>query len=32
MKSGMAIISSLYTPFQMRWGIMLRNMGRAADR
>ena len=32
MNSGMAIISSLYTPFQMRWGIMDRNIGLAADR
>ena len=32
MNSGMAIISSLYTPFQMRWGIILRNMGWAALR
>ena len=27
MNRGMAIISSLYTPFQIRWGIMLRNRG-----
>ena len=27
MKSGIAIISSLYTPFQIRCGIMERNIG-----
>ena len=32
MNSGMAIISSLNTPFQMRWGIMLRNIGVSMDR
>ena len=32
MNSGMAIISSLNTPFQTRWGIMLRNIGVSMDR
>ena len=31
MNSGMAIISSLYTPFHTRWGIMDRNMGVLTD-